>query len=180
MRDRISSAQLQRIAEVASDMNKRKDLLVAGIKHLNPRLKALEDNKLYIEELILCAQALEHIIRYVIRAYRTKTAVETILGILPPNSDLSDLRDNLTLNDLIKILESSMPFDQEGLIPRLKDFNKNYRVQFVHKIFDGNNDIEEINERAGRYLHSDNKFDQLIDELYKLEEEAQARTNSLY
>jgi hypothetical protein len=147
-----------------------------GLRDTTPRLEALAKDKFHIERLMVNAQLVEHALKGTLRMLVLK---RTIWGILNhPDSYGGKTIPFFEKMELGKLISLYKKLEGENKLSKnLTSFKDRFRNDYIHHIFDGTNDLTQIDKEAEKYLNSE-EFNQgivmgLISVQLKLQKEIQ-------
>jgi len=168
--------KLNIIKDEEKDLRKKKILENAIIEmriglritEIYQRLKNLYFNKHFIEYICLLSQLIEFKIKYFI------SKLNKLARLKGKNIKIGENIGNKPLGPLIKILDRKYIKDI-GLIKQLKEFNNGIRIKSIHKLFNVNIEIidieNEIENKAKFSIVSKNILDPLDKYIYEITNE---------
>ena len=167
---KVSLSQLEGTQRDIRKMVVRETAFRHGMQMAVKRSNNLRNRRLYIEEMLVFSQVIEHTIRYLLSGYKTLHKIETRLGLESDDHDLTEVRKIATMDQLIKLLAKEIKSirGHEKLLTDLSYLNTEYRIKVVHRIFNGEEkSLRKVNINISAYLST--KAPSILEKLFQIE-----------
>lgn len=185
----ISREQEKNLDIVIDSFNDQLEIMKKGIGNGRGRIESLMRSGFHIERMMVNAQLVEHAVKQVLFVCRLKREVANILEIVDPYANVGrDKNEQEWFEEVFKNFSRKslgivtrllrMITKDDNLANKIEEFNT-YRQEFIHQVFNGMREMEEIDKEADDYLSNKKDLAEIVIPLAYLQKRVRGEVNEI-